>query len=123
MAKVIESPVKKWPGKITISDPLSMIQVLALEEVVNERDAYHKNGASEEGDEAVNGHSMIKSRSLLIPALIGCVESWDLEGLDKPNGIEDWPGSPLKESGELINWMFTEIWALLELSTEVPNDS
>lgn len=92
---IITSPVKKWPGTVTLCDPLSLPQVLAIQEANAEVMAL--------GDDTV----LIKQHNILVPVIMDCVEKWDLEGMDDPPN--PFPATPLSASRDLANWLMTEV--------------
>ncbi len=99
MGKEITSPVKKWPGTITLCDPLSLPQVIAIQDANAETQAL--------GEDT----TLQKQHSILVPVLLDCVEKWELEGIDDPP--DPFPATPLKSSAELANWILNEIGSLL----------
>jgi hypothetical protein len=106
MSKVITSPVKRWPGTVTLADPLSFPQAIAVEEALDTvRDS--DNPSRQEINHA------------LLPAIMGCVEKWNLEGMADPP--DPFPATPSVSSAQLLSWLFREVTALFMEDTEVPN--
>ena len=117
MSKTIKSPVKKWPGAVTLHDPLSLPQVVAIKEAFN--------SALELGSEKnKKGETIITDLSLyhkeLAPAITDCVQSWDLEGIDNPPS--PFPGTPIKPAAEVINWLSEEVTELFQEAEDPPNE-
>jgi hypothetical protein len=109
MSKVIVSPVKKWAGSVTLSDPLTVPQAMAFEESLD-------LARAEENKDL----SRAKIASLLLPGICACVEKWELEGL----GIvtpENYPASPKLSSAMLLSWLVGEISKLYKEADEIPN--
>ena len=109
MTKRIESPVEKFPGFVTLHDPLTYPQLIAY------HDATEK--ASELGET-----TWIKLRFALLPGVLACVESWEIEGLQEEPTVDNFPATPLIPSGELITWLQEEITKLLVEAETVPNE-
>jgi hypothetical protein len=106
MSKVVTSPVKKWPGTVTLSDPLSFPQALAFEDAIDAVNALEKP-------------SQHRLNYTLLPAVLGCVEKWELEGLGDPPS--PFPATPSVASARLITWLIREVTALFQEADEVPN--
>ena len=110
MGKVIESPVKKWPGSVTLSDPMSFEQYLTWKQTINAAHDLVKDNEVpwDEYDAAIS------------PGIIACVEKWALQGL--PEKPEKMPANPRVSSHKLIHWLIGEITALIQEDEEVPKD-
>lgn len=105
MSKLIISPVKKWPGSVTLQDPLLFPAYMKLKAALDEGQAAEDVSAK---------------TSLVLPGLCACVESWDLKGLGQITP-DTFPASPMRASAELFAWLMGEIMALLIEAEEVPN--
>jgi len=106
MSKTITSPVKKWPGTVTLSDPLSFPQAIAFEDTID-------------AVKALEDPSQQRVNYTLLPAVLACVEKWELEGLgDPPNPF---PATPLVASALLLAWLVREVSRLFNEAEEVPN--
>ncbi len=109
MSKTITSPVKRWPGTVIISDPLTYPQLITLD------DALANLRATAEGD-----FRNPRARVAILPGILACVEEWHLDSDFTPNPF---PATPLKSSAELIFWLAKEITALYEEAEEpTPNE-
>ena len=108
MSKVITSPVAKWPGTVTISDPLTLPQAIAVEHAIN-------------AVMALEGASQRVVNYTLLPGICQCVEAWNLEGLGALTA-ETFPATPRKASAELAAWLVNEVTALYKDAEEIPNE-
>jgi hypothetical protein len=94
MGKVIPSPVKKWPGTVTLADPLTFPQYIAWRDALQAaqplRDDY------------------LRYCDALVPGLLACVEKWELQGFSAP----PWPATPRDSSDKLLAWLVREIGAV-----------
>ena len=106
MSKVVTSPVKKWPGTVTLSDPLSFPQAIGFEDAI---DAVR----------ALEDPSQQRVNYTLLPAVLTCVEKWELEGLGDPPS--PFPATPLVASARLLAWLVQEVSRLFNEADEVPN--
>ncbi len=113
MSKQIKSPVKKWPGTVTLHDPLSLPQVVAVQDALESAKAL-----AEDGDLEKLG--LAEFHNALLPAIEDCIEIWEMEGLDDPPN--PFPGTPRKSAAELMNWLSTEVVALFNEAEAVPNE-
>lgn len=113
MSKIITSPVKRYAGTITISDPLTLPQVVAIQDALR---------AAEELKKADPGATQAKYNLALLPGFLTCVEKIDIAGLENVSAAT-WPGSPYQSSARLIAWLIDEIMGLfLEAEEPVPNE-
>ena len=112
MSKTITSPVKRWAGTVTIADPLTIPQAQAIE-------------AGLEKPEQVDGKDTIWVSQLdvmRLPAVMVCVEKWELAGFPEVVTLETFPASPRGDSHKLADWIFTEILKVYSGEAEVPNE-
>lgn len=106
MSKTILSPVAKWKGSVTLSDPLTFPQSIEFEDAI-------KKAAEITGDIA-------RYHAALIPGICACVEKWELEGLSNVSA-DNFPSTPRLSAVKLISWLVTEIGALYSEGEEIPN--
>lgn len=110
MSKVITSPVDRWPGTVTLSDPLTFPQSLAVEDALA--------AAQELGEEA----SQRRQNYTVLPGLLGCVEKWDLDGFPEKPTADTFPSTPALAAAELIAWLIEEIISLYYEAEPDPNE-
>ena len=96
MPKIVISPSSRWPGKVTLSSPMTLPQAIAWERAIRDVQELNKDVTITEVNYA------------LLPAICGCVEKWELEGVGNPT-LDTFPATPRKESVELITWLTNEI--------------
>ena len=106
MPKTITSPVERFPGSVTIADPMRIDQAQAVEVALIAIQALETPRQSD-------------IDAVTIPAIMANVEKWELSGVD---GFI--PASPRVDSSKLINWLFTQILQIYSGSGEVqdPNE-
>ena len=107
MSKVITSPVERWAGTVTISDPLTLTQARLIE-------AGMKQPEVAEGDRVFL--SVIDEAQ--VPAVLGCVEKWELKDFTP----DPFPASPRGDSHKLVDWLFREIFKVYIGEAEIPNE-
>ena len=109
MAKQIESPVERFPGSVTLYDPLTFPQVIAYQDAIN--------SVIDMGETTWS-----KLRYEILSGIIPCVETWELEGVPEKPTPDNFPATPLQASGELVEWLQEEITSLLTEAETVPNE-
>lgn len=122
--KVIESPVKKWPGTVTLPDYLTVPQAVEWEEAFDNANAIlpeceplsKDKPLSKEQAELIDTRLSAKWLGLLLPGIKACVLEWNLQGLDPDN----FPATPKTARIELVAWLIKEIGKLYS-GIEIPN--
>jgi hypothetical protein len=110
MGKVITSPVKRFSGTVTLADPLTFPQYKAWQAAARLANEAINSGTATPGD----------VDALLVPGVLACVEAWHLERFPAPVGVENFPATPRKASGQLLGWLVREITALTQGEDEDP---
>jgi len=102
------SPVKRWNGSVTLSDPLTFPQVFAFQDALDAaRSAGVDNGA--------------KVNHALLPGIIACVEAWNLQRFPTTVTPETFPATPPGDSAKLVAWLVKELTGLFEDAETIPN--
>lgn len=94
MSRLITSPVKKWPGTVTLADPLTFPQYIAWKDAIA--------GAPDPKED------FTRYCAALLVGICACVEKWNLEGLGQLSP-ETFPASPRRASDQLLTWLVREI--------------
>ena len=111
MSKVVTSPVKKWPGTVVISDPLSYPQLLRFREALG----------------AVGGNDdWMAVNYAVLPGVMACVEEYHLQGFPEHPTLEagpnTFPSTPPQSASRLLAWLIGEINALMAEAEPDPNE-
>jgi hypothetical protein len=107
MSRICASPVKKWPGTVIISDPLSYPQLLRFREALG----------------AVGGNDdWMAVNYAVLPGVMACIEEYHLQGFPEQVTAENWPATPPVSSAKLIAWLIGEINALMAEAEPDPNE-
>ena len=109
MSKRIESPVKRYPGSVVLHDPLTYPQLIAFQNAITEA-------------QAVGETTWVKLRQALLPGILACVESWNIEGVPEEPNMDNFPATPIVSAGNLVNWLQESITALLVEAETIPNE-
>lgn len=98
MSQVITSPVKRFPGSVTIAQPLTFPQFKAwTRALTGAQEISRANGLQSDYDAA------------LLPGLLACVENWGLENVPAAPTVESFPATPRQASQKLVAWLVHEI--------------
>jgi hypothetical protein len=103
MSKVIESPISKFSGSVTLYDPLNMAQTLGWEKAVSE--SKKLRNVIKAGGEVM----LTDFNAVYLPAIIACVEAWNLIGIPSGPTLESFPFSPRLATAKLMDWIIGEI--------------
>ena len=107
MPKTITSPVEKYPGSVTLADPLNYPQYLAWKAAIN--------SARDCGDD-------VDARLMkLLPGICVCVSEWKLEGLGQL-APDTFPATPRMAAMELAGWLVREITSIVTGTDGLPNE-
>ena len=113
MSKVISSPVQRWPGSVTLSDPLTFPQYIAWRDNTQAAAKY----VLDKGDSA----KQAEYDELVLGAVRPSIEKWDLGGGFTPSPF---PATPRPASSKLIAWLMAEVSAIANgIDTLDPNSS
>ncbi len=108
---IITSQSKTWTGTVTIFDRLVLSQVELVEAALSDMPPIT------EGKVALT--ALDKPR---LPALLACVEKWELKGFPDPVTVENFPLTPRRQAHDLIMQIFAEIAKVYNGELDVPNE-
>lgn len=113
MPKTITSPSKLYSGTVTLPDFLTYPQLskvmLALHETEKIKAEYGSGSLTD-----------LDTHVAWIPAIIACVEAWELAGIPKNPTVDTLPASPRDEMRSLIALLIDEIIKVFKGETELP---
>lgn len=147
MSKKIESPVVRFPGSVTLKDPIPLSVCVEWEtamaecqpspcstgreiltqfwrtpekdrEVVSVEYSKHFTECVESGGKCRIGLSDTAAQVRLLPAIKACVESWEVPSFDLSNP----PGSPKAARSKFIGWLVQEISLIYNEAEGDPNE-
>ena len=113
MSKKITSPVSRWEGTVTIADPLTIPQAKLIEAGLE---------PPVDSDEQSGRIWLTVIDEKQLPAVLGCVEKWELENFPQNVTEETFPASPRGDSHKLISAIFRALMAVYSGEAEVPNE-
>lgn len=109
--KVVQSPIKRWPGIVTLAEPLTLPQARLIEAALRPVKA-------DTNDDRVWFSTLDTAQ---LPAILACVEKWELQNFPESVTVDTFPASPRGDSHKLIDWLYKEILAIYFGESEVPN--
>ncbi len=128
MSKVINSNVDRWAGSVTFCDPLTAPQVFAIEDALDEIAEIEPSAfkRSQKKSRKKKGKVELKWQSRFnyayLPAIILCVESWDLKNFPENVTRDTFPFIQSNDATILISNLFTELMKIYNEESTVPNE-
>lgn len=117
MTKVIKSPSTIWTGSVHFADPLTMPQVHEIEKAMDLT-------SPEELKQFADDNGKVKKLVVderQLPAILACVEKWEIESFPATVTLETFPATPRGQSHEFIRWLFSEIYKIYIGEIAIPN--
>lgn len=109
MSRIISSPVKRFPGTVTLRDPLYYPQALAMRRAIEAAKSLDPNSP------------MVDYNHAMLPGVIACVEEWNITGVEKHPTPDTFPVTPAQSAGQLAAWLIGEVANLyVESEDDVP---
>ena len=125
MSKVITSPVKRFPGTVTIPNPPNFAQWMAW--IAARQNALLEK--AKETSEDAPGMTYLELgfedayTVATLPGVLAVVEQWNIEGVPEAPSIATFPAAPRRSVGALVVWLAREIDAVMfEDEGESPNE-
>lgn len=129
MSKILTSPVEKYPGTVTIPEPMTFPQYLAWKRVTDNLMALHEKEAGETAEgEAAPGlkywqiGGVDEYTQIAIPGLCAVVEAWNLGGFPADPTAETFPATPRVQIARLVIWLVSEIDGVAYQRDSDPNE-
>ena len=105
MPRVIDSPVKQFPGQVELPDAVTFPQYIAYQDALTA--AREENGA--------------RQNFALLPGLLACVLAWRLENVPEHPTVETFPASPPVAVSRLLAWIIAELSKMIHAADDSPN--
>jgi len=112
---VITSPVKRFPGTVALPDHFTLPQVVDYE-TAGEKLIETVSSIPEGGRIAFT-----KTDEIKLPAILGIVSEWHIEGVPETPTIESFPLTPRHDAHNLVDWLMGEITRVYTGEIEIPN--
>lgn len=116
MPKIVTSPVKRFSGTVTLSDPLTYPQYFAVEDAFKE--VRRMREEAEANDQEVSPQ---RYNAAVMVGIVKCIEDHNLKDVPKPLTVENFPASPGAASMNLAAWLTNEVVAMYTAEQEDPN--
>lgn len=127
--------MQRWAGTVTLADPLTMHQARAIEMsnktppeierlLADLADLKEKHGEDSEEVKAFNRKRVanIYYDDFQLPAILSCVEKWELKDFPETVTLDNFPASPRGDSHLLIAWLFGEVLKVFYGESIIPNE-
>jgi hypothetical protein len=124
MSKTVKCPVKHFKGTVSLCEPLTMPQVIAIDKSVVLRGEYFE----ERGEGDKRGYYLKPDTAWSSPdnealkAILECVDEWHLDNVPEDVTLATFPGSPRQASKDLISWLWGEVLDVYKGDVEIPNE-
>lgn len=120
MGVTVTSPVEKWAGEVVLCDPLTIEQVIAIEDALDAGVEVEDSDFIKSLAKSTDGVASLKWSSRLdafyIPVIAKCIESHTL-----PFQFDKFPASPRKDSHLLVTVLWGKLLDIYRGTVEVPN--
>jgi len=103
----LDSPVKRWPGSVTLPEYLTWPQLEAWQQAASE---------------ATEATALAARQLAWVRGICAIVSTWELTGLPSSMTPESFPATPPKSSVALMGWLIRSISDLLNEVDEIPNE-
>jgi hypothetical protein len=121
MPRIIKSPVERWQGTITLCEPLTIEQCMAIEDALDalaETEPKASKYLSKINEGKVDLDWGSRQDVLFIPAIQGCIEKCELDGFT----VHPWQGSPRGDSHLLVRALWSELLKIYQGEQQIPNE-
>jgi hypothetical protein len=115
MPKIITSPVKRWPGTVTLLDPIPFPAYNAW------TDAIEAAQVKKENLTTLDAAIIPELAQALLPGIMAMVIKWDLAGLENVT-VATFPAAPRQPSIRLLVWLIGEIVTLVNAEDADPKN-
>lgn len=121
MGVTVTSPVEKWAGEVVLCDPLTIEQVIAIEDAldagVEVGDSKFIESLAKSADGKVSSLQWTsRLDAIYIPVIAKCIDSHTL-----PFQFDKFPASPRKDSHLLVTVLWGKLLDIYRGTVEVPN--
>jgi len=114
MSRILISPVKKFPGTVKLPEFYTLAQVSAWSDAVQDVMA----ATDDKGN-----IRRIKKYMIMLPAILACVEVWQIVGQPDNLTADNFVGTPTSAACDLLQWVDDEIRSIVNGDLEIPNAS
>ena len=132
MSRTVTSPIARFPGTVTLRDPITFPALIAWKDAWEEA---LKWATRSETPGKVDVSDIYRFRSALIPGIAACIESHALvnakPGAENGNrpalpaslSLDNFPASPELDALQLIAWLTDEVQKVINEVEDDPKDS
>lgn len=115
MSKVLTSPIPAFEGTIQLPARLTILQCSEIDKAFGNPNDLLSDNKSERVWYSV-------SDMRVIPALLACVEKWNIKDFPENLSLENFPATPRAESHKFISWVWSELKDIYFGERNIPNE-
>lgn len=121
MGYKIKSPVERWAGEVVLCDPLTLEQVIAIEDALDagvdlkDSEFLKSLASSAEGKASLRWSSRMDA--VFLPVIAKCIKSHTL-----PIDFDNYPATPRQDSHTLILILWDALIKIYRGTVDVPNE-
>lgn len=120
MGVTVKSPVERWAGEVVLYDPLTIEQVIKIEDALDEsveiKDSKFIQALNAAQDGKISLQWTSRLDAVYLPVIASCVESHTL-----PFEFDKFPATPRKDSHLLVATLWSALLKIYRGEIEVPN--
>lgn len=127
MSKKVLCEIEGFKGFVHFAQPLNLEQVFAIEDAQDkaieiEPSAFLTKLNERRGTpDTVSWSSRVDVH--IIPAIVKCVDKFEIEGLPEKLTLETFPATPRSKATAFVSWCFNQLMTIYAGEQEVPNAS
>lgn len=133
MTKIIISEVEGFKGRVHFRQPLNLEQVFAIEDAKDnaiqiEPSAFltklnEVTGNKDEQGEVIKAQWSSRADQFFIPALLKCIEKFEVENIPEGVTLDTFPLTPRLRSKNFVDFLWSELEKIYSGEVEIPNAS
>lgn len=95
MPKILTSPVKRFPGTVTLPDGYTFPEIIAFDKAL--------------AVARTDGLSNMEQWHAILAGLLPCVSAWALDGVPANPTPDTFPATPRVSVTRLVSWLYDEV--------------
>lgn len=119
MAKIITSPVPRFPGEVYLAEPPTLPAVSQFEQAILAGRQLMQDHTPE-GAVLPVGLSQSRYYQEVLPGVLACVERFQIQGIPENPTVENFPYKPRKAAEQLVGWLVREVEKFINEDDQIP---
>jgi hypothetical protein len=117
MPKIFTSPVKRFPGNVTLKEPLMLPEALAIGKAIREVKLLRETAQAK----GLKDASLDERLAVYVPAICQCIEKAEVTGFPEHPTPETYPFTPIQSAMKLTMWLLDEVQTIYFTEEEETN--